>query len=119
MESKRGIQIRKIREYLDQIERLDRIPNDPKFDDRFYFASKACSELDELMWYILEDMKMYGGRVTEGDLREAEQMKLPEIKRVDMLLMGHYPPIEKVIGYGTKKAKLNSLLRIAVTGRKD
>ena len=41
-----------------------------------------------------------------------------EIKRIDMMLKGYHPPIQKVIGYGSKKAKLNSLIRIAVTGRR-
>jgi len=119
VQSKKGLQIQKIREYLDRIQELDNDPQSPSFEERFYLASKACSELDELMWFILEDMGFYGARVTERDLEEAEMLKLPEIKRIDMMLKGYHPPIQKVIGYGSKKAKLNSLIRIAVTGRKD
>jgi len=78
--------------------------------------NKYFSELDEMLWYILEDAKASGGIVKVSDVDKAKAQIQPEIERVQSIA---YPDgIDQLIQIGTVKAKLNTILRLAVTDRR-
>ncbi len=105
-------QANKVRQYLDQEQDLPR----KEYEERFFLISKAISELDEMLWYILEDAKAAGCTIPNQDLDNAESIVRPEITQVERLPVN--TTIDRLIQIGTIKAKLNSILRIAVTNRR-
>lgn len=106
------VQANRVRHYL---EKESQLPFED-FEERFFLISKAVSELDEMLWYILEDAKASGGIVKVSDVDKAKAQIQPEIERVQSIA---YPDgIDQLIQIGTVKAKLNTILRLAVTDRR-
>jgi hypothetical protein len=98
--------------YLEQMAMLD--PSD--HEERFYLVSKAISELDSVLWYILEDARYEGCTIPMSDIDNAEARVQPEIAQVESQSVS--TGIDRVIQIGTIKAKLNTILRLSVTNRK-
>lgn len=104
--------MRKAFKYLDEMKHLKK----SDYEERFYLVSKAISELDSVLWYILEDARDGGCSIPMSDVDKAEAKVRPEIEQVESQIMPS--GLDRVIQIGTIKAKLNTILRLSVTNRK-
>jgi 3-phosphoglycerate kinase len=110
--SDKGEQLEKVQSLIQKYENTSNL----SYAQKFFIVSKMVSELDELLWLLLEDMRGQGEEIKPANLKRAHDTIEKEVERLEQMPLNDN--FDNLIKIGTHKAKLNTLLRMAVSGKR-